>query len=636
LPGQYDRIFRKSLEHPEEFWREAAKDIQWYTDYSRVLDDSNPPFYRWFTGGEINTCYNALDYHIASGRAEQIALIYDSPVTNTVKKFTYAELLNEVARFAGVLTANGISQGDRVVIYMPMIPETAIAMLACARIGAIHSVVFGGFAANELAVRINDARPKLIISASCGVEGSKIIEYKPLLDRAIELAVHKPDKCIIYQREQARASLIDGRDSDWLELMQVAQPVGCAKLRSTDPLYILYTSGTTAIPKGVVRDNGSYAVALKWSMKNIYGMEPGEVWWAASDVGWVVGHSYIVYGPLLQGCTSVMYEGKPVGTPDPGAFWRVISQHKVKALFAAPTTIRVIKKEDPRGNYLNGYDLSHFKHLFLAGERTDPDTFYWARDLLNVPVIDHWWQTETGWAITGICMGIEKLPAKAGSAGKAMPGYRLEILDNSGNVLPRENEGIIAIKLPLPPGALATLWQGDQRYRESYLDRFPGYYLTGDGGYIDRDGYIYVMGRIDDVIKVAGHRLSNGAIEEIIASHPDVAECAVIGTADEIKGEVPIGFVVLKAGAEQRTEAVVEQLVLMVKEQIGAFANFKQVIITKQLPKTRSGKILRGILRKIVRGEQYNTPPTIEDPALLSEIEDYIAKLGLGSTSPST
>jgi propionyl-CoA synthetase len=636
LPGQYDRIFRKSLEHPEEFWREAAKDIQWYTDYSRVLDDSNPPFYRWFTGGEINTCYNALDYHIASGRAEQIALIYDSPVTNTVKKFTYAELLNEVARFAGVLTANGISQGDRVVIYMPMIPETAIAMLACARIGAIHSVVFGGFAANELAVRINDARPKLIISASCGVEGSKVIEYKPLLDRAIELAVHKPDKCIIYQREQARASLIDGRDSDWLDLMQVAQPVGCAKLRSTDPLYILYTSGTTAIPKGVVRDNGSYAVALKWSMKNIYGMEPGEVWWAASDVGWVVGHSYIVYGPLLQGCTSVMYEGKPVGTPDPGAFWRVISQHKVKALFAAPTAIRVIKKEDPKGNYLNGYDLSHFKHLFLAGERTDPATFYWARDLLNVPVIDHWWQTETGWAITGICIGIENLPAKAGSAGKAMPGYRLEILDDSGNVLPRENEGIIVIKLPLPPGALATLWQGDQRYRESYLDRFPGYYLTGDSGYIDRDGYIYVMGRIDDVIKVAGHRLSNGAIEEIIASHPDVAECAVIGTADEIKGEVPIGFVVLKAGAEQRTEAVVEQLVLMVKEQIGAFANFKQVIITKQLPKTRSGKILRGILRKIVRGEQYNTPPTIEDPALLSEIEDYIAKLGLGSTSPST
>ena len=635
MPGQYDKIFRKSIENPEEFWGEAARDIQWYTDYTRVLDDSNPPLYRWFTGGEINTCYNALDYHVASGRAAQIALIYDSPVTNTVKKFTYAELLDEVSRFAGVLVVNGISKGDRVVIYMPMIPETVIAMLACARIGAIHSVVFGGFAANELAVRINDARPKLIISASCGIEGNKIIEYKPLLDRAIELAVHQPDKCIIYQREQARASLIDGRDSDWLKLMQVAQPVGCARLRSTDPLYILYTSGTTAIPKGVVRDNGSYAVALKWSMKNIYGMEPGEVWWAASDVGWVVGHSYIVYGPLLQGCTSVMYEGKPVGTPDPGAFWRVISQHKVKALFTAPTAIRVIKKEDPKGNYLNGYDLSHFKHLFLAGERTDPATFYWARDLLNVPVIDHWWQTETGWAITGICVGIENLPAKAGSAGKAMPGYRLEILDDSGNVLPRENEGIIAIKLPLPPGALATLWQGDQSYRESYLGRFPGYYLTGDGGYIDRDGYIYVMGRIDDVIKVAGHRLSSGAIEEIIASHPDVAECAVIGTADEIKGEVPIGFAVLKAGAEQRTEAVVEQLVLMVKEQIGAFANFKQVIITKQLPKTRSGKILRGILRKIVRGEQYNTPPTIEDPAPLSEIEDYIAKLGLGSTSPN-
>jgi propionyl-CoA synthetase len=620
------------MEHPEEFWREAAKDIRWYTDYSRVLDDSNPPLYRWFAGGEINTCYNALDYHIACGRAKQIALIYDSPVTSTVKKFTYAELLNEVARFAGVLVADGISKGDRVIIYMPMIPEAAIAMLACARIGAIHSVVFGGFAADELAVRINDARPKLIISASCGIEGSRIIRYKPLLDRAIELAVHKPDKCIIYQREQTKASLIYGRDFDWLELMRVAEPVGCVRLRSTDPLYILYTSGATGIPKGVIRDNGSYAVALKWSMKNIYGMEPVEVWWAASDIGWVVGHSYIVYGPLLQGCTTVMYEGKPVGTPDPGAFWRVISQHKVKALFAAPTAIRVIKKEDPKGGYLNSYDLSHFKHLFLAGERTDPDTFYWARDLLNVPVIDHWWQTETGWAITGICVGIENLPAKAGSAGKAIPGYQLEILDDNGNALPRGDEGIIAIKLPLPPGALATLWQGDQRYRESYLDRFPGYYLTGDGGYIDRDGYVHVMGRIDDVIKVAGHRLSNGAIEEIIASHPDVAECAVIGSADDIKGEVPIGFVVLKAGAEQRTEAINKQLVLMVREKIGAFANFKQVIITRHLPKTRSGKILRGILRKIVRGEQYDTPPTIDDTILLSEIEDYIAKVRLMAT----
>jgi len=632
LSGEYEITFQNSIERAEEFWAEAAKNIQWYREYSKVLDDSNPPFYRWFIDGEINTCYNALDYHVESGRGEQVALIYDSPVTSTIRKFTYAELLDEVSRFAGVLLANGISTGDRVVIYMPMIPEAAIAMLACARIGAIHSVVFGGFAANELATRFNDAQPRLVISASCGIEGSRIIEYKPLLDEAINLATHRPDKCIIYQREQLRASMIDGRDYDWLELMKGAEPVGCARLRSTDPLYILYTSGTTAQPKGVIRDNGSHAVALKWSMKNIYGMEPGEVWWAASDIGWVVGHSYIIYGPLLQGCTSVMYEGKPVGTPDPGAFWRVISQHKVKALFTAPTAARVIKKEDPEGDYLKDYDLSHFKYLFLAGERTDPDTIYWVKDLLKVPVIDHWWQTETGWAITGICVGIENLPARAGSAGKAVPGYQLEILDNNGNVLPAEKEGAIAIRLPLPPGTLASLWQGAQRYRESYLDQFPGYYVTGDGGYIDSDGYVHVMGRIDDVINVAGHRLSTGAMEEVIASHPDVAECAVIGIADDIKGEVPIGFAVLKNGAGQPLEGVAAQLVLMVKKQIGAFANLKRVIILEQLPKTRSGKILRAILRKIARGEHYETPSTIDDPALLSEIEDYIARVGLNIT----
>jgi propionyl-CoA synthetase len=632
LSGHYESVFHESIEQAEEFWGEAAKNIQWFKAYSRVLDDSNPPFYRWFTGGEVNACFNALDYHVTNGRGEQIALIYDSPVTNTIGKFTYAELLDRVSRFAGVLRANGISKGDSVVIYMPMIPEAAIAMLACARIGAIHSVVFGGFAATELAVRINDMRPKLIISASCGIEGSKIIEYKLLLDRAIELAAHKPDKCIIYQREQARASMIEGRDADWLELMKVAEPTGCVKLRSTDPLYILYTSGTTALPKGVIRDNGSYAVALKWSMKNVYGMEPSEVWWAASDIGWVVGHSYIVYGPLLQGCTSVMYEGKPVGTPNPSAFWRVISQHKVKALFAAPTAIRAIRKEDPHSDYLNGYDLSHFKHLFLAGERTDPDTFYWAKNLLNVPVIDHWWQTETGWAITGICVGVENLPSIAGSAGKAMPGYQLEILDNNGNVLPPGEEGIIAIKLPLPPGSLASLWQGNQKYWELYLAQFPGYYVTGDGGYIDHDGYVHVMGRIDDVINVAGHRLSTGAMEEIIASHPDVAECAVLGTVDDIKGEVPVGFAVPKAGAEQRAEAIAEQLVLMVKEQIGDFTNFKRVIIVRQLPKTRSGKILRGVLRKMVRGEQYDIPSNVDDPAFLSDLEDRIAKVGLSAT----
>jgi propionyl-CoA synthetase len=632
LSSQYEEIFLKSIEHSKEFWEEAAKDIHWYRDYSKVLDNSNPPFYRWFPDGEINMCYNALDYHVASGRGEQVALIYDSPVTNKIKNFTYAELLDSVSRFAGVLKASGISKGDRVVIYMPMIPEAAIAMLACARIGAIHSVVFGGFASKELSVRINDARPKLIISSSCGIEGSKIIEYKPLLDRAIEMAFYKPDKCIIYQREQVRASMIDGRDYDWLELMKVAEPAGCAKLLATDPLYILYTSGTTALPKGIVRDIGGYCVALKWSMKNIYGMEPGEVWWAASDIGWVVGHSYIVYGPLLQGCTTVMYEGKPVGTPDPGAFWRVISQHGVKALFAAPTAIRIIKKEDPNGDYLNGHNLDCFKSLFLAGERTDPDTYYWAKDLLNVPIIDHWWQTETGWAITGICEGIEDGSARAGSAGKMMPGYQLEILDDSGNLLPRGEEGVIAIKLPLPPGSLASLWQGDRKYRESYLDEFPGYYLTGDGGYIDRDGYVYVMGRIDDVINIAGHRLSTGAIEEVISSHPDVAECAVIGIPDALKGQLPVGFIVLKAGVKQPDVAISEQLVLMVKEQIGAFANFKQAIIIEQLPKTRSGKILRGILRKIACGEQYQVPPTIDQPDLLSEIEDNIARAGLCNT----
>jgi propionyl-CoA synthetase len=636
LSDKYRKIYRKSIEHPGDFWREAARDIQWYRDYSRVLDDSKPPFYRWFTGGEINTCYNALDYHVANGRGEQVALIYDSPVTGTIRKLTYAELLEQVSRFAGALVAMGVSAGDRVIIYMPMIPEAAIAMLACARIGAIHSVVFGGFTANELAIRINDARPKLVIAASCGIEGNRIIEYKPPLDGAINLAASKPDKCIIYQREQARADMIDGRDYDWMELMRVAEPVGCVRLKSTDPLYILYTSGTTAVPKGVVRDNGSHAVALKWSMKNIYGMEPGEVWWAASDIGWVVGHSYIVYGPLLQGCTSIIYEGKPVGTPDAGAFWRVISEHKVKALFAAPTALRVIKKEDPDVDYLKGYNISHLEHLFLAGERTDPDTFYWAQKILKIPVIDHWWQTETGWAITGICVGIEDSMTKAGTAGKTMPGYQLEILDNLGNILPKGQEGIIAIKLPLPPGSLASLWQNEPKYEELYLSRFPGYYVTGDGGYIDRDGYVHVTGRIDDVINVAGHRLSTGAIEEIIANHPDVAECAVIGAADDIKGEVPIGFVVLKNGSEQPDEAIAAKLVLMVKEKIGAFANFKRVIVVERLPKTRSGKILRSILRKIVRGEHYDTPPTMDDPALLAEIEDYIARAGLSATLSST
>lgn len=625
MAGKYEKTYRQSIEHAEEFWSEAASSIQWYRRYSRVLDDSNLPFYRWFPDGELNTCYNALDFHVTNGRANQEALIYDSPVTHTIRTFTYAELLDEVSRFAGIMVANGVSRGDRVIIYMPMIPEAAVAMLACARIGAIHSVVFGGFAAHELAIRVNNARPKLVVLASCGIEGDRIIEYKPLLDKAIDLASYKPEKCIIYQRQQAKADLKNGRDLDWARLMEVAKPADCIAVKSTDPLYILYTSGTTGMPKGIVRDNGGHAVALKWSMKYIYGMEPGEVYWAASDIGWVVGHSYIVYGPLLYGCTSVMYEGKPVGTPDPGAFWRVISQHKVKALFTAPTTFRTIKKEDPDGRYLKGYDLTHFKYLFLAGERLDPDTYYWAKELLKVPAIDHWWQTETGWAISANCVGLEYLLTKAGSAGKAVPGYKVEILDDEGNVLPPEKEGIIVIKPPLPPGTLATLWQNDQKYREEYLDQFPGYYLTGDGGYVDRDGYLHVMGRIDDVINVAGHRLSTGAMEEIIASHPDVAECAVIGISDDLRGQVPLGFVVLKTDVERRPAAIAEQLVLMVREQIGAFAYFKQAIIVNRLPKTRSGKILRSIMRKIAAGERYETPSTIDDPTVLGEIENYLA-----------
>jgi propionyl-CoA synthetase len=623
---KYERAYEESINNPEGFWGKAAEEIIWYKRYSRVFDDSNEPFYRWFPDGELNTCYNALDYHVANGRAAQTALIYDSPVTSTIEKFSYAELLEQVAKFAGVLADSGVSKGDRVVIYMPMIPQAVIAMLACARIGAIHSVVFGGFAPHELAIRINDAKPVLAISASCGIEGNKVIPYKPLLDEAIEQASHKPLKCIIYQREQARASLMAGRDFDWDELMRGAQPAGCVKLKATDPLYILYTSGTTGMPKGVVRDNGGHAVALKWSMKNIYGVEPGDVYWAASDVGWVVGHSYIVYGPLLYGCTTLLYEGKPVGTPDPGVFWRVISQHKVRALFTAPTAMRAIKREDPKGGFLKEYDLSHFKCLFLAGERLDTDTYHWANDLLQVPVIDHWWQTETGWAIAANCMGLEPLPIKPGSSTKAVPGYQLEILDDNGHILPPEKEGNVTIKLPLPPGTITTLWQSDQKYIESYLDSYPGYYVTGDGGYFDRDGYIYVTGRVDDVVKVAGHRLSTAAMEDVIAQHPDVAECAVIGMRDGYKGQLPLGLVVLKSGVIQSGDRIIKQLINMVREQIGAFASFKQALIVTRLPKTRSGKILRATLRKIASNEEYSVPSTIDDPTILDEIKELIKR----------
>jgi propionyl-CoA synthetase len=629
--GKYAEMYRRSIEDPEGFWGEAAGDIQWAKKWEKVLDDSNKPFYRWFVGGELNTCYNALDYHVENGRADQTALIYDSPVTGTVKKFSYRELLDDVARFAGVLRGKGVQKGDTVVIYMPMIPEAVVAMLACARIGAVHSVVFGGFAANELAIRINDAKPRVIISASCGLEGAtKVIPYKPLLDEAIRLAQSKPTSCIIKQRPQVKAEAIAGRDFDWDEEMAAATAADCVTVAATDPLYILYTSGTTGIPKGVVRDNGGHAVALKWSMRYIYDVEPGDVYWAASDVGWVVGHSYIVYAPLFHGCTTILYEGKPIGTPDAGAFWRVISEHGVKVLFTAPTAFRAIKKEDPKGEFFKKYDLSNFKTLFLAGERLDPDTYHWASELLHKPVIDHWWQTETGWPIAANCMGIEALPVKPGSPTVPVPGYKVCILDADGKELPPDTEGIVTIKLPLPPGCLPTLWQQDERYKESYLSMYPGYYFTGDGGYIDKDGYIYIMGRVDDVINVAGHRLSTGAMEEIIATHPDVAECAVLGVQDDLKGQVPVGFFVLKDGANRDPKEVAAELVKMVRDQIGAVACFRQATAVKRLPKTRSGKILRGTMRKIADNEEYRIPSTIDDPAILGEIEAAVQGIGYG------
>ena len=618
----YQKMYDESISDPEKFWDDAAQSIIWEKKYTSVLDSGNKPLYSWYPGGELNTCFNAVDYHMESGRGNQPAIIYDSPVTGTIKKITYAELLEQVSRCAGMLKGLGVQTGDRVIIYMPMVPEAVVSMLACARIGAIHSVVFGGFASNELAIRIDDARPRVIVSASCGIEGKKTIEYKPLLDKAIELATHKPESCIMFQREQAQASLVTGRDHDWNDLMTKAEPASCVAVRSTDPLYILYTSGTTGMPKGVVRDNGGHAVAMKWSMKYIYGVEPGDVFWAASDVGWVVGHSYIVHGPLLNGSTSILFEGKPVGTPDPGAFWRVIAEHGVKVLFTAPTAFRAIKKEDPGGDFFKKYDLSRFEALFLAGERLDPDTYHWAVDLLERPVIDHWWQTETG------C--IEQLPIKPGSPTRAVPGYRVTILDEEGNELSRGQEGIVTIKLPLPPGTLPTLWQNDDKYRESYTDPYPGYYFTGDGGYIDEEGYIYIMGRVDDVINVAGHRLSTGAMEEIIATHPDVAECAVIGAADDFKGQLPLGFVVLKAGVTKKEEEIVPELVQLIREKIGAVASFKQALVIERLPKTRSGKILRGTMRKIADGKEYKVPSTIDDPEILNEIELHLKRAGYG------
>ena len=628
-PLKYDEVYQQSIHQPELFWGRAAEETQWTKNWDRVLDDGNKPFYRWFSGGELNTCYNALDYHVETGRCDQTAIIYDSPVTGTVRKISYRELLEEVSKFAGVMTSLGVKKGDTVIIYMPMIPEAAIAMLSCARLGAVHSVVFGGFAPNELAVRINDARPKLIVSASCGIEGKKVIPYKPLLDVAINIAVYKPQKCVIYQRPQVTAELTPGRDFSWTALMADAQPVPCVPVAATDPLYILYTSGTTGRPKGVMRDNGGHAVALKWSMKNIYDIKPGEVYWAASDVGWVVGHSYIVYAPLLTGCTTVLYEGKPVGTPDPGAFWRVISEHRVSVLFTAPTAFRAIKKEDPQGEYLKKYDIRCLRYLFLAGERLDPDTYRWAGDLLKIPVVDHWWQTETGWAITANCMGIEPLPIKAGSSTRPVPGYNVKIMDSLGMELPNNQDGYVVIRLPLPPGCMPTLWNDDERFLE-YMNKIPGCYITGDGGYFDEDGYIFIMGRIDDVINVAGHRLSTGAMEEILARHPDVAECAVLGVKDQLKGQVPLGFAVLKTGNDRPTEEIERELVKMVRDEIGAVASFRQCLIVKALPKTRSGKILRSTMRKIADGEKFVIPSTIEDASVLDSITEAAHRIGYG------
>jgi propionyl-CoA synthetase len=621
-----ESIYRRSLEDPEGFWREAAAGLEWEREPTLVLDDSRPPFYRWFADGVLNTCHNALHRHVDEGRADQAALIFDSPVTATTRKYTYAELLEEVATLAGALAGLGVGKGDTVVIYMPMVPEAVFAMLACARLGAIHSVVFGGFAPHELAVRIDDARPRVVLSASCGIEVDRIIEYKPLLDRALELATHEPEACVILQREQATAALVPERDLDWRELAAQASPAGCVPVRATDPLYILYTSGTTGMPKGVVRDNGGHAVALRWSMEAIYDTHPGEVFWAASDLGWAVGHSYIVYAPLLTGCTTVLYEGKPVGTPDAGAFWRVIAEHDVRVLFTAPTAFRAIKKEDFEGVHLRGNDLSGFRYLFLAGERLDPDTYQWASGLLGVPVIDHWWQTESGWPMAANCMGIEPLPVKPGSPTRPVPGFDVRILRESGEPCEPNEEGAVAVRLPLPPGTLTTLWRADDRFVESYMTALPGHYVTGDGGHFDEDGYLFVMGRVDDVINVAGHRLSTGAIEEVLASHPDVAECAVIGIPDDLRSQVPLGLVVLKAGAARDPDEVEAELVTLVREEIGAFACYRETRVVERLPKTRSGKVLRGTMRSIAAGREYSVPSTIDDPTVLAEIEAAVKR----------
>ena len=624
----YHSIYESWRADPEKFWMDAAKNIDWHKKPTFALNHSNAPLYEWYTDSFVNTCFNAVDRHVKNGRADQTAIIYDSPVTEKQLHLTYKDLLEKTSLLAGALINKGITKGDRVIIYMPMVPEAIIAMLACARIGAIHSVVFGGFASNELAVRIDDAQPKTILAASCGIEPGRIIEYKPLIDEAIELSEHKPECVVILQRPEAQASLMPGRDFDWEEFQLDAKPADCVMVEGNHPAYILYTSGTTGAPKGVVRPTAGHLVALHWSMKNIYDVDPGDVFWAASDVGWVVGHSYICYAPLIHGNTSVLFEGKPVGTPDAGTFWRVISEHKVKSFFTAPTAFRAIKREDPEGKFKSKYDLSCLKALYLAGERADPDTIYWAQNLLGVPVIDHWWQTETGWTIVGNPMGIEALPIKVGSPSVPMPGYDVRILDNDGKELPKGELGAVAIKLPLPPGTLPTLWNAEERFKNSYLSTFPGFYETGDAGLIDDDGYLYIMARTDDVINVAGHRLSTGAMEEALSNHSDVAECAVIGVSDQLKGQVPLGFLCLTNGVNRPHKEIVDECIQLVRDQIGPVASFKLATVVARLPKTRSRKILRATMVKIADNQEFKMPATIDDPTILDEIKEALIALG--------
>ena len=628
MQGTYEKVFRRSLDEREAFWAEAAEGIDWYSKPTRILETETTPAGRWFVDGTANTCFNAVDRHVAAGRGGRAAIIYDSPVTGTIRTLSFGELREQVARFAGALAARGVRKGDRVVIYMPMIPETVIAMLACARLGAVHSVVFGGFASNELAVRIDDSACRAVVTASCGIEPGRIVEYKPLLDGAIELADHKPEACIVFQRPECWAELVPGRDADWNDAMAAATPHDCVPVLSTDPLYVLYTSGTTGQPKGVVRDNGGHMVALHWSMRNVYGVEPGEVFWAASDVGWVVGHSYIVYGPLLAGNTAVLFEGKPVGTPDAGVYWRIIAQHRVAALFTAPTAFRAIKREDPDGTLIRDHDLSAFRTLFLAGERSDPDTLAWAERMLDRPVIDHWWQTETGWPMCANCMGIEHLPVRHGSPSRPVPGWDIRVVDATNSEVPPGEIGALVVRTPMPPGAFPTLWNAHDRYIGTYFTEFPGHYKTADAGYVDADGYVYVMARTDDIINVAGHRLSTGAMEEVLSAHQDVAECAVIGVADQLKGQVPVGFLVLKMGVNRPHEEIRGETVAMVRERIGPVAAFRTAVVVERLPKTRSGKILRGAMQKVADSETWRMPATIDDPGIMAEIEDALKRVG--------